>query len=73
MKKNLILKASMFIAVLAISMTSCSNDDNPIVVDVTPPVEEPNLPVELVGDLATRTLTKDKKYLDQAVPIANFI
>ena len=63
MKKNLILKASMFIAVLAISMTSCSNDDNPIVVDVTPPVEEPNLPVELVGDLATRTLTKDKKYL----------
>ena len=63
MKKNLILKASMFMAVLAISMTSCSSDDNPIVVDTNPPVVDPNLPVELVGDLTTRTLTKDKKYL----------
>ena len=63
MKKNLILRASMFMAVLAISMTSCSSDDNPIVVDTNPPVVDPNLPVELVGDLATRTLTKDKKYL----------
>ena len=63
MKKNLILKASMFMAVLAISMTSCSSDDNPIIVDTDPPVVDPNLPVELLGELTTRTLTKDKKYL----------
>jgi hypothetical protein len=64
MKKNLILRASMFLAILAISMTSCSSDDNPIVVvDDDTPIVDPNLPVELVGDLTTRTLTKDKKYL----------
>lgn len=64
MKKNLILKASVFLAVLSMSMTSCSNDDNPIIVDVTPPTTvDPNKPIELTGDLTTRTLTKDKKYL----------
>lgn len=64
MKKNLILRASMFLAIIAISMTSCSSDDNPIVVvEDDTPIVDPNLPVELVGDLTTRTLTKDKKYL----------
>lgn len=64
MKKNLILRASMFLAVLTLSLTSCSNDDNPIVVvDDDTPIVDPNLPVDLVGELATRTLTKDKKYL----------
>ena len=61
MKKNLILMASLLSAV--ITLNSCSNDDNPIVVDVTPPTATPAGPVELTGDLATRTLTKDKKYL----------
>lgn len=61
MKKNLILMASLFVAV--ITMNSCSNDDNPIVVDTNPPIVNPNLPIELTGDLQTRTLTKDKKYL----------
>lgn len=53
--------ASLLSAV--ITLNSCSNDDNPIVVDVTPPTATPVGPVELTGDLATRTLTKDKKYL----------
>lgn len=53
--------ASLLSAV--ITLNSCSNDDNPIVVDVTPPTATPAGPVELTGDLATRTLTKDKKYL----------
>ncbi|TDD78469.1 hypothetical protein [Flavobacterium caseinilyticum] len=61
MKKNLILMASLLSAV--ITLNSCSNDDNPIVVDVTPPTVTPSGPVELTGDLTTRTLTKDKKYL----------
>ncbi|TDE01387.1 hypothetical protein [Flavobacterium sandaracinum] len=61
MKKNLILMASLLTAIL--TMNSCSNDDNPIVVDVTPPTTTPSGPVELTGDLTTRTLTKDKKYL----------
>jgi hypothetical protein len=61
MKKNLFLMASLLTAIL--TMNSCSNDDNPIVVDVTPPAVTPSGPVELTGDLATRTLTKDKKYL----------
>ncbi|WP_396186525.1 hypothetical protein [Flavobacterium sp.] len=62
MKNNLILKASIFLMLLSVSLTSCSNDDNPIVVNIIPP---PAVipPTELVGDLATRTLTKDKKYL----------
>ncbi len=53
--------ASLLTAIL--TMNSCSNDDNPIVVDVTPPAVTPSGPVELTGDLTTRTLTKDKKYL----------
>ncbi|MFN7099965.1 MAG: hypothetical protein ACK4M4_06295 [Flavobacterium sp.] len=61
MKKNLILMASLLSAV--ITLNSCSNDDNPIVVDVTPPTATPAGPVELSGDLTTRTLTRDKKYL----------
>ena len=61
MKKNLILMASLLSAI--ITLNSCSNDDNPIVVDVTPPAVVPAGPVELTGDLTTRTLTKDKKYL----------
>lgn len=53
--------ASLLSAV--ITLNSCSNDDNPIVVDVTPPTATPAGPVELSGDLTTRTLTRDKKYL----------
>ena len=64
MKKNLLSKAGLLLAALFISLSSCSDDDNPIVVDVTPPTTvDPNKPIELSGDLTTRTLTKDKKYL----------
>ncbi len=64
MKKNLLSKAGLLLAALFISLSSCSDDDNPIVVDVTPPATvDPNKPIELSGDLTTRTLTKDKKYL----------
>ena len=61
MKKNLFLVASLLSAV--ITLNSCSNDDNPIIVDATPPPTTPSGPVELTGELTTRTLTKDKKYL----------
>lgn len=62
MKKNLIFKVSLFLTIIGFTMISCSNDDNPIIVNVTPtPPVVP--PLELRGDLVTRTLTKGNKYL----------
>lgn len=61
MKKNLIFKVSLFLTIIGFTI-SCSNDDNPIIVNIIPPpVVEP--PIELKGELVTRTLTKNNKYL----------
>ena len=62
MKKSLILLAAVFMTMT--TFTSCSNDDGePIIVDVDPDPDTPIGPEELVGELTTRTLTKNKKYL----------
>lgn len=62
MKKNLIFKVSLFLTIIGFTIISCSNDDNPIIVNIipAPPVTPP---IELKGDLVTRTLTKGNKYL----------
>lgn len=61
MKKNLIFKISLFLTIIGFTI-SCSNDDNPIIVNITSGTTvEP--PIELKGDLETRTLTKENKYL----------
>ena len=58
MKKNLLNFATVLLTMLSIS--SCSNDDDVDPVVVTPPATGP---VELTGDLSTRTLTSTTKYL----------
>lgn len=59
MKKSLLNLATVLLTMLSVS--SCSNDnDNPTPVVVTPPVTGP---VELTGNLSTRTLTSNTKYL----------
>jgi hypothetical protein len=55
MKKAIYLFSSMFM--LGATLNSCSNDDN----NTSGPV--PTTTIELTGDLTSRTLTKDKKYL----------
>jgi hypothetical protein len=61
MKKNLIFKVSLFLTIIGLTI-SCSNDDNPIIVNIIP-APEVVPPIELKGDLVTRTLTKGNKYL----------